>query len=191
MSTLLRIAINHGNREDILSEIKNIYLVGEIKVKNSLNKDEFFVPDYAYRTLVLHQEVSANWVQIYIELSNLYELDELLRQMTRKFSTLAFIGYNQTTSGDFRFAYFEKGELKRSILLQYIDCQNQVRIMDNFGKKLPFETFDFGTPFTRKLPDDQLLNYEVLNDWYRELGFICQDRDNVDYLHLEIKNFKN
>lgn len=38
---------------------------------------------------------------------------------------------------------------------------------------------------------EDLLDYETLNDWYVELGFVEEFKEGVEYIHLEIEDFKN
>lgn len=203
MSTISEIAIEHSNLDDIVNVVGNTYNIGKRVVKEFSNSFEFLLKtnfkgefetreDYkGSRTFVIHQERNSNWIQIDYELDNVYEFDEMLRRLTLEFSTKAFIGYNQTTSGDFRFALFENGVLRRSIYQQYISTHGQMRLMDNYGVKLPFETIDLGAPITQELVKDTLLDYEVLNVWFDEIGFSYEEREGLEFLHLEIESFKN
>jgi len=202
MSTICDIAIKISDPNKVVAEIEEYYIVGEKINKDFSNEfefqfssneeDEFIVrEDYkGSRTFVIHQEHNPEWTQIEYSIINVYEFDELLRRLTAKFRTTAFIGFNQTTNDDFRFAFFENGFLKRSIYIKYIEAHNHRRIIDNFGKKLSFETFSLGTPFTIEILKDQYLNYEVFNTWYKELGFNYKKREHLKFLHLEIQNFK-
>lgn len=191
MTKIAQIAIKHNKINEVLEELDDFYVIGRKSWKKIKNEYEFMLPDYLVRTFVLHHEVSPSWIQIEIDLGHLYELDEFLRRITFKLKSTAFLAYNQTTSGTFRFALFENGKLLRSIYIKRIEAHNHLRILDNFGKKLPFETIDFGTPIYQEISRNQILDYEVLNDWYEELGFIFEERENIDFLHVEIKNFKN
>ena len=190
MGAIYNIGIKHSEVEDIIASLEDVYEIRrKVQKVDSLDLDEFI--ENGARTFVVHQEVGIEWVQLAIHLRNLYEIDEVLRRITKKFQTFAFIGYNQTTSGNFRFAYFQNGKLKRSILQEYIESHNHMRIMDNFGEKLWFEKIDLGVPFTKEMRKEELLDYETLNKWYQELKFTGNFREGVTYFHLEIKKFKN
>lgn len=191
MSTISDIAIKHNSPLKIQFELEQFYLIGEKVIKDYSNEFEFLEKNPESRTFVIHQEQNTSWTQIGYSLENLYELDEILRRLTYKFETIAFIGYNQTTSGDFRFALFKNGNLVRSLFLKYIEHQNQIRVVDNFGNKLDFEKIEFGTPITRPINDNQKLDYFIFNDWYKELGFEPEERCNIEYVHLEVLNFRN
>lgn len=203
MSTHSSIAIFNPSIEIIIREIEEVFIVGRKRTKDFSNEFEFFFEvnleseyvvsdDYLGGTvMIVHHEHNPNWVQIDYDLGNVYVLDEMLRNITLKLNTIAFIGFNQTASGDFRFALFENGKLLRSIYQKYLDFHNQMRLMDNYGKKLSFEKIDFGTPFTRELPKEHQLNFETLNDWQGKLGFVYHERSNLEYIHLEILKFRN
>lgn len=187
-----RIIIKHQYLEDIHQQIKKYYSIGRVRWKKSNSKHEFLEPPNSVnRTFVIYQYISTDWVEIEMMLGNLFEIDEILRRITDEYNTIAFIGYYSNYNGDFRFALFEKGLMLRSILILYDNNRNERRLVHNFGKKLPFETIDFGTPITCELPDEQLLDYEVFSKWGTELGLIMEERENVDYLHLEVIDFKN
>lgn len=190
MGTISKIIIKHSCVEDIVDHLDTAYIVKQKVIKiDSMNCDEF-LESKGNRTFVVFEEKSG-WIQLSIDLQNLYEFDELLRRFTEIHNTIAFIGYNQTTSGDFRFALFENGQMKRSIVQRYFDHINQRRIMDNFGKKRKFESIDLGKAITREMNKEDLLDYETLNDWYVELGFVGEFKEGVEYIHLEIEDFKN
>lgn len=190
MSTILRIAIKHQNLEDIRSALQDVYLIGRT-VLGFIDERKFSTLNAPNRTFILHQKLSAEWVQIDLRLYTLYELDETLRQLTLKYRTTAFVAYSQTTSCSSRFAFFEDGELRRSINQEYIEGHKQVRLVDNFGSRLPFEKLDLAPYAGRELPVDHRLDYEDFNEWYKALGFIWDGREEVDYLHLEVLGFKN
>jgi hypothetical protein len=144
-----------------------------------------------YRSFILYKKVNENWIQLDVRIINLYEFDEVLRRITGLFSTKAFFAYNQTTSGDFRFALFENNRLQRSLYQKYIDFRDETIILDNFGKKLDFEEEDYSNFLGKKIALDQKLDYDVFSDWYRELGFIWDGRDDEEAICLKILGSNN
>jgi len=202
MSTINSIAIFHTSIDKVVHEIEEVFIIGRRRNKDYSHEYEFFFEEnldgeYALSdsysggtVMVVHKEMNYQWVQIDYDIShNVYVLDELLRVLTLKLGTYAFLAYNQTTSGDFRFAFFNKGAIKRSIFIKNTDFNSDFRIIDNFGAKFEFENIDYPIPFTK--PTDLRYNYEIFNLWLPKIGFIGNDGADNKYLHLEILNFKN
>jgi len=187
MATKTDILIKHPNRNDVTLFLENFYLIGRKSLKEEPHLLEFFDKKTWPRTLILHQENTPNWVRGEVDLSNVYEFDEILRRFTDAFQTLAILGYKQTTSGEARFAVFEKGKMIRSIV------QQSARITDNFGRKFHFETIRYPKPIYFDIPIDDILGYyDDIQTWYKEFGYEWgkNEEANVDYLHLEIIDYK-
>lgn len=193
MSTLSYILIKHNRLLDIEDEIKSTYEIGEREVLKQKSLYKYYDKIKRNRTFIIHQEYSDNWISIEYELQNLYEFDELLRRITKKYETNAIIGYNQTTSGDVRFAYFENGKLERSIYQKEIHMQSQFRTIDNYGKRLSFEEKTYNSTINKPIGENELIDfYDDIQNWFKYLGFNWYEREiETDYLHLEIINFKN
>jgi len=117
----------------------------------------------------------------------------LLRRITKKYETKAIIGYNQTTSGDVRFACFEYGKLERSIYQKEIHMQSQFQTIDNFGKRFPFEEKTYNSTINKPIGENELIDfYDDIQNWFKCFGFNWYEREiETDYVHLEIINFKN
>ncbi len=191
MATKIDILLRHPHIADVALFLENFYTVGRKSLKDAPCLTEFFDKKNWPRTLILHQENTPNWVRAEIDLSNLYEFDEVLRRFTDVFQTLAILGYKQTTSGDARFAVFEKGKMIRSVV-QQID-QQSARITDNFGRKFHFETAQYPKPVYFDVSSRDIFNYyDDMQIWYEELGYEWgrNKEVNIEYLHLEIIDFK-
>lgn len=188
MSTYTDILIRHQNVNDIVAFVDQIYVIGKKITKPNPSEFEFFDEILWPRTLILHQEDNPDWVKIEFDLASLYEFDEILRLITARFQTLAILGYKQTTSGEARFAVFENGKMVRSLV-------QSSRISDNFGRKFPFEeSFHYPKPVHFEISQENILwYYDDIALWYRELGYERgkNTASDIEYLHLEIVDFKN
>jgi hypothetical protein len=190
MATILNIAINHSSIENIASVLNEYYELSEPSVNNfALAID--LSRRAGCRSFILHKKMNENWVQIDIQIINLYELDEVLRRLTEAFSTIAFFAYNQTTSGSFRFAIFEKGKMKRSLFKKYNETHRKVYVVDNFGKQQPFEEIAYAKLLNKQVPSEELLDYEVFFDWSGELGFVWDGQERESATCFKVLGTRN
>ena len=195
MSTLSYILIEKVSKMELEESIQETYIVGKREVLNHHQPSRYFNLEERNRTFCIHQECNHDWVQLEYGLENLYEFDELIRQLTFTKNSKAIIGYKQTTSGEARFAFFQAGQIKRSIVQKYISHQREYRTMENFGNRLPFENRILNS--TSMKPMDgvkELLDfYDEIQPWIGKLGFTFSGRkeEENEFIHLEIINYKN
>jgi hypothetical protein len=187
--------IEKVSKVELEQSIKDTYKVGKREVLNHHQPSRYFNLEERNRTFCIHQECNHDWVQLEYGLENLYEFDELIRQLTFKKNSKAIIGYKQTTSGEARFAFFQAGQMKRSIVQKYVSHQSEYRTIENFGKKLSFEKKTINSTSMKPMEGvKELLDfYDEIQPWIGKLGFIFNGRkeEENEFIHLEIINYKN
>ena len=184
--------VSKNELEQILNEV---YIIGRKEILTFHQPSKYFDLQNRNRTFCIHQECNLNWTQLEYGLENRYEFDEILKELTKQKQSKAIIGYKQTTSGEARFAFFESGQLVRSIVQNYIEHHNEFRTIENFGKRLKFENKTFNSTSMKPMDGtSELLDfYNDIQLWIKELGFIFNGRsdEETEYVHLEIENYKN
>ena len=195
MSTLSYILIEKVSKIELEQILDETYMVGKREIFDYPQSSKYFDLENRYRTFCIHQECNLEWTQLEYDLENIYEFDEILRRLTKLKQSKSIIGYKQTTSGEARFALFESGQLKRSIVQKYIEHQNEFRTVENFGARLPFENITYESTSMKPMEGTvELLDfYNDIQIWIKELGFNFNGRaeEETEYIHLEIKNYKN
>jgi len=195
LSTLSYILIEKVSKIELEQSIKEIYIVGNREVLNYHQSSRYFNLEERNRTFCIPQECNHDWVQLESSLENLYEFDELIRQLTFTKNSKAIIRYKQTISGEARFAFFKARQIKRSIVQKYVSHQSEYRTIENFGKKLPFENKTLNSTSMKPMEGiKELLDFQdEIQPWIRKLGFIFNGRkkEENEFIHLEIINYKN
>lgn len=186
MATKSDIIIKHSNQLEIIEYINNFFVFGK---KSSLINTNPNLFKY-YDTMVVTLDNDSDWTHIEYNPKHLYYFDEIIRRITAEFNTIAIFGYKQTTDETSRFAYFEKGQLLRSLAYEYYSSIGKLIQIDDFGKRFKFEKYDYEENKEKYEFNERFINYyDDIQHWYSEFGF--EFNFEAELLHIEILKTKN
>jgi hypothetical protein len=175
--------------QDVIDFWKEFYVFGEIDVLDAINEVRFY--ESGNRTFIFDQVNDEKWVRFETDLDDVYEFDEILRRLSESFRTRIIFLFHQTTSGDTRFAIFEKGRLTRSVYQAYIEHLGTMRMQQNFGPQLPFET-RFNYPKKYREEWDNVFSRFDTDDLLADFGFRWSySGPKFSLYHIEVIESKN
>ncbi len=191
MATYEYVYIEDVDVQEIISFMEGFYCFGRRAVLAEPNEMQYY--EAGNRLFLFRQLTEPRWVEVSIDMDELYELDEVYRRISERFSTRVLFLYKQTTSADARVALFENGTLLRSIHQVYIPHLGDLRIVQNFGKRLKFEEelqLEFPTEY-RYAPTDTISMSDINSIMqYWGVGPYKTD-ESREYIHIEVIRSRN
>ncbi|WP_133162631.1 hypothetical protein [Flavipsychrobacter stenotrophus] len=191
MATYEYVYIEDVDVQEIISFMEGFYCFGRREVIAEPNEMQYY--EAGNRLFLFRQLTEPRWVEVSIDMDELYELDEIYRRISERFSTRVLFLYKQTTSADARVALFENGTLLRSIHQVYMPHLGDLRIVQNFGNRMKFEeelNLEFPTEYRYATTDT--ISRTDINSIMQVFGVGPYKTDAAcEYIHVEVIKSRN
>jgi|JI10StandDraft_1071094.scaffolds.fasta_scaffold1061281_1 hypothetical protein len=180
MGTFSKTYIQEKDPQKVLLQLRLFFNTGQ-EVELEQEYDWWFYPERKNDTIIVSQN-NFSWTEVTFNfITGLYGYDEILRQISSNLQCLILLGYYQSTSGEARFAKFERGKLDLSIA-QRVGGDSML-LIDNFGVTNEFQQ-KFLIPKIHQPFND--LDWDGLYKLYKHFGLsIFNEVEDDKYLHIE------